>query len=126
MFVGLMSGTSMDGVDGVLVRFGDRSDSPPLVVLAHAHRAFPADLASQLLSLNACGVDELHRSALAGNALARLYATVVTDLLTAADVPCTIGRLRSAPTGRPFATARVSSMRPATRCKSTTRHCWPN
>ena len=87
MFVGLMSGTSMDGVDGVLVRFGDRHDSPALAVLAHAHRAFSADLVSQLMSLNASGPDELHRASLAGNALARLYAAVVTDLLSAVDVP---------------------------------------
>ena len=36
LYVGLMSGTSLDGVDGVLAAI-DANDSPPLRVLAHAH-----------------------------------------------------------------------------------------
>jgi anhydro-N-acetylmuramic acid kinase len=85
LFIGLMSGTSLDGVDGVIVDFGAEGSSA-LRVLAHAHRPFASSLASELLSLNAAGDNELHRAALAGNALARLYAQVVEDLVLQSDV----------------------------------------
>ena len=76
IYIGLMSGTSIDGTDGVLVEFeGER-----MQVLAHAHRAFDPALRAELLALNTPGDDELHRAALAANALTRVYAQVVTDL----------------------------------------------
>ena len=72
-----MSGTSLDGVDGVLADF---SSNAPLVI-EHASSGFPADLRAGLLALNTSGPDELHRAALAANALVRVYAKVVEDLL---------------------------------------------
>ncbi|MDF1486458.1 anhydro-N-acetylmuramic acid kinase [Ramlibacter sp. H39-3-26] len=75
--IGLMSGTSLDGVDGVAADFS----GPRLRVLGHAALPFPAALRAELLALNTTGPDELHRAALAGNALARLYAEVVAQLL---------------------------------------------
>ena len=85
LYIGLMSGTSLDGVDGVLVELATQAPGAamPLVVRAHRHRAFDAALAEELLALNASGTDELHRAALAGNALARVYAHVVESLLEA-------------------------------------------
>jgi anhydro-N-acetylmuramic acid kinase len=80
LYIGLMSGTSLDGVDGVLADFAG-SASAALRVCAHAHRPFPAELAAELLALNAAGSDELHRAALAANALVRVYADVVSDVL---------------------------------------------
>ncbi len=79
-FVGLMSGTSMDGVDGVLVAF----EGDGLRVEAHACRPFTPALRAEMLALNTAGADELHRAALAANALARIYADVVQALLTQA------------------------------------------
>ncbi len=79
-----MSGTSLDGVDGVLVRF---DDPPRLAIRAHAHRGFSDAEKQELLALNSPGANELHRAALAANALARRSAEVVADLLTRADVP---------------------------------------
>lgn len=81
--IGLMSGTSLDGVDGVLVRFRPQHG---MAVLAHVHHAIPTALQREFLSLNSSGPDELHRAALAGNALARLQAMVVADLLVHAGV----------------------------------------
>ncbi|MFO1271698.1 MAG: anhydro-N-acetylmuramic acid kinase [Rubrivivax sp.] len=75
-----MSGTSLDGVDGVLAQF----DGGRTTVLAHRHRPFEPALRAELLALNCSGADELHRAALAANALAGCYAQVVADLLQAA------------------------------------------
>jgi anhydro-N-acetylmuramic acid kinase len=77
-FIGLMSGTSLDGVDGVLAQI---DDAGLLHVLAHDFAPFDHTFRSDLLSLNQSGTDELHRSALAGNAIARHYAEVVGALL---------------------------------------------
>ena len=85
-YIGLMSGTSLDGADGVLVDFAPHTGSV-LRVLAHQHRPFAPDLAAELLALNTPGANELHRAALAGNALARVYADVVDALLEASRTP---------------------------------------
>ncbi len=79
LFIGLMSGTSLDGVDGVLARF---VPSGAMQVLAHAFEPFPTPFKTDLLQLNQSGPDELHRAALAGNGIARHYAQVVQALLT--------------------------------------------
>ena len=81
LFIGLMSGTSLDGVDGVLVEWPP-GDERCFDVLAHCHLGFEPALADELLALNSAGgSDELHRAALAGNAVARRYAEVVARLL---------------------------------------------
>lgn len=74
--IGLMSGTSLDGIDGVLARL-----TPTLAVEAHVHWPMPAALRAELLALNTPGPDELHRAALAANALAEAQASVVAELL---------------------------------------------
>jgi anhydro-N-acetylmuramic acid kinase len=86
LYIGLMSGTSLDGIDGVLVGF-DATEPPAPDVLAHVHRPFAPDLAAELLALNSAGANELHRAALAGNALARACAEVVEALLAAHGTP---------------------------------------
>lgn len=80
-FIGLMSGTSMDGADGVLVDF---SGAHP-VVLAAAHTPFPQPLREAFGALQQPGDDEIHREALAANALAGVYAECVATLLRLAD-----------------------------------------
>jgi anhydro-N-acetylmuramic acid kinase len=73
LYVGLMSGTSLDGIDAVLA---DLSGERPHL-LASAHAAIDASLQRELLALNASGADELERAARAGNELAARYAEAV-------------------------------------------------
>jgi len=81
LYIGLMSGTSLDGVDGVLARFPDDPAQCSIEVLAHAHRPFGQALRDELLALNHAGDNELHRAALAANQLARVQADVVQALI---------------------------------------------
>lgn len=83
LYIGLMSGTSLDGVDGVLADFSGTR----LNILADASTPLAPALAQELLALNTPGVNELHRAALAANALVRVYAKVVAQLLAASGIP---------------------------------------
>jgi len=78
LFVGLMSGTSLDGVDAVLA---DLAGAKPRLI-ADAHIAFDAPLQRELLALNSTGANEIERAALAGNELARRYASAVAGILS--------------------------------------------
>jgi anhydro-N-acetylmuramic acid kinase len=84
-YIGLMSGTSLDGVDAVLVDFDD-DDGHGMRVHAHVHQPFDTTLREQLMALQAPAHDELHRSALAANAVALAYAACVDSLIARANV----------------------------------------
>lgn len=76
-YIGLMSGTALDGVDCVLADFsGSR-----LRVLGSSSLPFDPALRQELLQLNRCGSNELHRAALAANALSLHYADAVAEVL---------------------------------------------
>jgi anhydro-N-acetylmuramic acid kinase len=77
MYIGLMSGTSLDGVDGALVDFS----GPKPAVAGFQSALLAPELRAELLALNTPGGNELHRAALAANALMRVYAEVVRRLL---------------------------------------------
>jgi len=86
-YIGLMSGTSLDGVDGVLADVSGAS----IHVLARASLPFAAPFRAELLALNSPSHNELHRAAVVGNQIAAAYAQVVHSLLaqmggTAADI----------------------------------------
>ena len=80
--IGLMSGTSMDGVDAVLANFENASCQ----IIECAFVSFPDDLKYALLQLNASGANEIERSHLAGNHLARLYSNCISKLLAQAGI----------------------------------------
>jgi anhydro-N-acetylmuramic acid kinase len=72
-----MSGTSLDGVDAVLL---DISHNRHQIVATHSV-PFSHEFRQSLLQLHDVGANEIERAALAGNQLASLYAKAVTELL---------------------------------------------
>ncbi len=75
--IGLMSGTSLDGIDGALVRWQDGLPQ----TLAFRSLTMPPALRAELLALQAPVPDELHRSRLAAVGLTRAYAEVCEPLI---------------------------------------------
>lgn len=83
IYVGLMSGTSLDGIDAALVEFSP--DGIPRCLSTH-FLPYPSNLRSELLAIHSSGNDELRRSALLANRLADLYANATNALLDKAGV----------------------------------------
>jgi len=85
-----MSGTSLDGVNAVLATARAADTHSALNDLAFVHQPFNAELRAELraelLALNTPGINEIHRAALAANAVARAYAQPVQQLLLQAGV----------------------------------------
>ena len=81
-YIGLMSGTSLDGVDAVIA--AARGDG--LRFIAHAYLAYPHSLRKRLLALHGPARDELHRAALIANELAATYAKALKTLLARSRV----------------------------------------
>lgn len=77
-YIGIMSGTSMDGADAVLI---EMQGATWRAALAHHFVPFSGSLKTKLLDLQNIGHDELHRSQILGFELAHLYADLVTQLL---------------------------------------------
>ncbi len=84
LFVGTLSGTSVDGIDAALVRF-----SPAPVLVASHSLKFPAELRKDLLALGVPGENEIDRLGQADARLGQLFAQAVNELLNQAAVPST-------------------------------------
>jgi anhydro-N-acetylmuramic acid kinase len=83
LYIGLMSGTSLDGVDGVLADFAGGT----IRTLDAAFVPFPPELRSELMALQAKSDNELEREAIAANGLAATYAQCIEMLRKAALGP---------------------------------------
>ncbi len=81
LFIGVMSGTSIDAIDAALVRCGER------VELVRGHtRPFPTELRAELRRLCTPGENEIERLGRADVAVGREFALAVQELLATAGV----------------------------------------
>jgi len=86
LFIGLMSGTSLDGIDAVLAKIGSTGDTS---LLGSISTIFTPELRQALLDLQSPGPNEIHRENQAANALAIAYADAVKHLLVQNDLSST-------------------------------------
>jgi anhydro-N-acetylmuramic acid kinase len=85
LFIGLMSGTSLDGVDAVLLETAAQGYR-----VSHSHfNPFNTEIRQQLLDLHHSGSNELERVAVTANKLSHLYADTVLQLLIKAGINST-------------------------------------
>lgn len=91
IYVGIMSGTSLDGIDAALVEF---SNNRPKLLASH-YQPYQQPLKSMLLALHHSSDNELHQAQLTGNELAREYAAATLSLLQSSSITakqvCAIG-----------------------------------
>ena len=82
LYIGLMSGTSMDGVDAVLAEFSEHRVS----CLGHAHRSYPAQLLNHLQRLCIPGDNEIEFWGAIDNGVAQVCVDVIQDLLESTKI----------------------------------------
>jgi anhydro-N-acetylmuramic acid kinase len=83
LYIGLMSGTSLDGIDAVLAQIGPKGEASTLDAVC---APFSPELRKAFFDLQSPGSNELHREKQAGNALALAYAEAVNQLLKKANL----------------------------------------
>jgi len=83
LYIGLMSGTSLDGIDAVLAKIESNGETS---IQAAFITPFSPELRKTLFELQSPGSNELHREKQAGNALAMAYAEAVNQLLKKVDL----------------------------------------
>lgn len=85
LYIGLISGTSMDAVDAVLV---DYSDPQPILLASHS-QAYPKDLYQEVLQLCSPGHNEIYRLGAVDVEVGRLFAETANQLLAKTTVSAT-------------------------------------
>lgn len=76
-YIGLMSGTSLDGVDAALIE----TDGASVRCVADTYLPYSAPIREAALALHSPGSDDLHQAAVLGNTIATLYSLAVRGLL---------------------------------------------
>jgi anhydro-N-acetylmuramic acid kinase len=82
-YIGLMSGTSLDGIDAVLATIGPNGETSAQAAVS---TPFSPELRKTLFELQSPGPNELHREKQAGNTLALAYAEAALQLLKKANL----------------------------------------
>lgn len=116
LYIGVMSGTSLDGMDIALIELG-----PAITLRATHYIPMPQALRSELLGLCASGPDEVARCAIAENHWVELAAQGVNALLAQQQLSPQIFA-QSAATARPYDTNPPAALP----YRSATRRYWPN
>ncbi|CAM3773779.1 anhydro-N-acetylmuramic acid kinase [Polynucleobacter antarcticus] len=92
LYIGLMSGTSLDGIDAVLTKLDPNGGT---TLLGSISSPFAPELRTALLDLQTPGHNEIHLENQAANMLAIAYAETVQQLLTQSKLKpsdiCAIG-----------------------------------
>lgn len=83
LFIGLMSGTSLDGIDAVLAELGSDGET---TLIGSVSAPFTPELRKALFDLQSPGPNEIHRENQAANALAISYAQTVQLLLAQSEL----------------------------------------
>ena len=78
-YVGLMSGTSLDAIDAVLIRIGDKGG---LEVISMLTTKYPEHITGQLRNLISGKTESLHALCSVDTELGEIYANVTLDLLS--------------------------------------------
>lgn len=81
-YIGQMSGTSLDGIDTVLISIAGGK----IELIGSIHHEFPAQLKQQVMSLCQGTDDELNLSAKVSNTLSQHYAQGVLDVLAHSEI----------------------------------------
>ncbi|NOX43655.1 MAG: anhydro-N-acetylmuramic acid kinase [Gammaproteobacteria bacterium] len=85
-YVGLMSGTSIDAIDAVIVDLSQNSlKSTPLIIQTHSH-PYPHDIHDDILSLCQPGENEIERLGQLDMQVGHVFANATRTLLTKANL----------------------------------------
>lgn len=81
LFIGIMSGSSLDGIDVALTELASANGASHCKVIATLFSPYPDPVKQSLLALHTPQENELEKSVLMANQLAHLYASAVNSLL---------------------------------------------
>jgi len=119
--IGIMSGTSADGVDAALIA-ASGGDPPKIDAIAHLEVPFDADLRKRILAAGAGDPLSAHDLARLNAELGDLYAEAALRLMRdAPGQPVVIGLHGGAPRGREHRRDRERDAAPGRRARSRDR-----
>ncbi len=84
LFIGLMSGTSLDGMDAVLVNFGEKSQD--IKIMGHSYVPYEDKLKMALLRLHSPNTNELEESLVIGNTVSKKAYEAIEALLKKTNI----------------------------------------